>query len=295
MNEEKTIQRKALILTIALVLLVLLGLSGYYILHQQQTIQEIQEASELNKEMLQEQYNNLSLQYEEYTVQVKDDSLVAKLMSEKAKVRSLLEELKTVRATNAKRIGELQRELETLRKIMRNYVIQIDSLNAANQRLRTENQAQKEEISRVIQQATQLAQERTDLSKKVELAQKLSVSHLLVQGLNARGRVTKHISKMKQLQCSFDLDRNITAEPGIKKIYVRLYKPDDTLLIKPGQASFDFEGKQIPYSLTREVEYQGEPLPVVLYWNIDEFLPEGTYRVEIFSDGYIIGKGTFSL
>ena len=43
------------------------------------------------------------------------------------KVQRLLEELRTVKATDAARINELKKELATLRSVMRNYIIQIDS------------------------------------------------------------------------------------------------------------------------------------------------------------------------
>ena len=295
MNEDQARQRKALLIVGAIVLALLIGGGIYYIIHQQRTISEIREAGALDKEMLEQEFNELSLQYEGYKFNISNDSLIAKLSTEQAKVRSLMEELKTVKSTNARRISELRRELETLRKIMRSYVVQIDSLNAANQQLRTENKAQKEQISRVNQQKSQLEQERSALSKKVELAQKLSVSGISVRGLNSRGRTTKRIQNMKQLEITFSLDRNITAEPGMKEIYLRLYKPDDTLLTKPGSGTFTFEGGDVPYSISREVEYQGELVAVTLYWNVDEYLPEGSYRLEIFADGYLIGRAAFSL
>lgn len=295
MNEEKAIQKKALLLTAAIMPVLLIAGGIYYILQQQRTIEEIKEAGALDKEMLQQEYNELSLQYEGYKFSINNDSLIAKLSTEQAKVRSLMEELKVVKSTNAKRIAELRKELETLRKIMRNYVVQIDSLNTANQQLRDENKAQREQINRVNRQKVQLEQERTALSKKVELAQKLSISGIKVTGLNSRGRTAKRISAMKQLKFDFSIDRNITTEPGMKTVYLRIYKPDDTLLTKSGEGTFEFEGNQISYSIARQVEYQGESVSLTLYWDIDEYLTEGTYRVEAFADGYLIGRTTFTL
>lgn len=43
------------------------------------------------------------------------------------------------------------------------------------------------------------------------------------------------------------------------------------------------------------VEYDGEELPVTMYWNIEEFLSPGTYRVDIFADGNLIGRKSFTL
>lgn len=279
-----------------IVLLLLLGGGAYYIAHQNKQLSEMRQLGELEKELLAEEYNELSLQYEGYRFEVDNDSLAYQLASEQAKVQRLMEELQTVKSTNARRISELRKELETLRNVLRSYVIQIDSLNAANQQLRAENQQVKQEISRVSQERSQLRQQAERLTQQVELAAKLSVSGFSVRGLNSRGRETKRVHNMKQLEFRFQLDSNVTTEPGYKELYMRIIKPDDTLLSQPSSSgTMPFEGGQVPYSISRQVEYAGEALPVVMYWDIAEFLIDGAYRVEIFADGYVIGRYNFTL
>ena len=46
--------------------------------------------------------------------------------------------------------------------------------------------------------------------------------------------------------------------------------------------------------MKKAVEYNGEETPVTTYWNINEFLSEGTYRVSIFAEGNMIGSRSFS-
>lgn len=294
-REDRKRQRKALYIVGGAVVVILFIVGGYFIYNQQQTIQNITAQNEIDKQLLEEEYNELSMQYEGYKFTLENDSLIAKLSSEQAKVQRLMEELKTVKSTNAKRISELRRELETLRRIMRNYVVQIDSLNAANQALRQENSAVKEQISQVSSQRNQLQEEKTKLSKQVELAAKLSASGISVQKLNDRGRTTKRIRNMKQFAISFSIDKNVTAEPGIKTVYMRIYKPDDQLLTKPNGGTFEYEGGNVPYSIAKQIEYEGEPVSMTMYWDIEEFLEEGNYRIEIFADGYLIGRSSFTL
>ena len=126
-------------MAIVIVLLALVAV-GYVIYHQRQQMADMAEMFALEKEELSDEYAELSLQYEGYKFSVGNDSLVALLTTEQMKVQRLMEELRTVKATNTRRITELKKELETLRKIMRNYVIQIDSLNTKNGRLRNENE-----------------------------------------------------------------------------------------------------------------------------------------------------------
>jgi len=295
-EEDKQRKRKALLIVGISLLVLLLAGGGYYLVRQQRTINDMRELSALDKQMLQDQFDELNMQYEEFSFEISNDSIAKRLEQEQAKVQRLMEELKQVKSTDAAEISRLRRELDTLRKILKSYVIQIDSLNRANQALRTENKAQREEISRVTSQRRQLQEEKSDLSEKVQLAAKLSVSNFRVIGLNNRGRDTKRIKSMKQLQINFQVDRNVTAEPGMKMIYLRLSMPDGTLMQQAGQSgSMPFESGQVPYSVSRQIEYNGEPTQVSLYWDIQEYLPEGVYTAEVFSDGYKIGRFNFTL
>lgn len=287
-------KKKALLYTIlVIVVLVLIGF-GSHLIRQNSQLKVYQEQMELDREILEEEFNELSMQYEGYKFSVDNDSLVAKLETEQAKVQRLMEELKTVKSTNAKRIGELKRELESLRRIMRHYVAQIDSLNRANQALKDENIRVKDQISQVTTTAKRLEQEKTDLTEKVERASKLSVSYISVKLLDKRGRETKRVKKATQIEVLANIDRNVTAEVGIKSIYVRILKPDGDILTKH-DGSFPYEDGHLEYSMKRDIEYDGEPASITFYWDIEEYLLEGSYRADLFADGHLIGKKNFSL
>lgn len=264
--------------------------------HQQKQIADIQELTQLEKEMLQEEYNELALQYEGFRFEISNDSLARQLATEQAKVQRLMEELRTVKSTNAARIAELRRELETLRKVLKSYVIQIDSLNAANAELRQENQEVRRQITEVTTERQQLRAEKERLTEQVTLASRLSVSGFNARGLNSRGKKTGRIQQMRQLHFSFNLDSNVTAEPGYKDIYMRITTPEGMLLQQQGvSGTFPFEGTEVPYSITRQVEYEGEQVPMSMYWDIQEYLTEGYYEVELFADGFLIGRFSFNL
>jgi len=292
---EIQMKNKTLWIVIVVVLLAIIGIAAYYILHQQKQIDDMVVQMELQREELADEYNELSLQYEGYKFSVSNDSLVAKLEVEQMKVQRLMEELRTVKATNAKRIGELKRELETLKTIMRGYVQQIDSLNRLNQKLTQENK----EVTWKYQQATatvsQLTEEKAQLTERVSLASKLDASGIYVTGINKKNKSTGQISKMEQIAISFKINKNITAPTGDKVIYVRIKKPDDDVLVKSSDNVFQYENKEINYSAKRTIEYDGEEVSVSIYWKIEEFLSPGTYRVDIFADGNLIGSQSFKL
>ena len=224
-----------------------------------------------------------------------NDSLLNLLSTEQAKVQRLQEELRTVKATNTKEIARLKKELQTLRKIMRNYVVQIDSLNRANEQLKVEKNEAVKKYKQASSTATTLKKEKEKLTERVTLASRLDATVINVTPVNGRGKKAKVIKKMEQFVVDFRISKNITAPVGEKTIYVRIMKPDDDILLKSRADVFAFEGKEINYSMKKLVEYNGEELPVTMYWNIEEFLSPGTYRVDIFADGNLIGRKSFTL
>lgn len=290
MNNKKTLT----IIIISVLVLIIAG-AVFYIIQQKNQYNDLVMQSELYKEELEDQYNELSIQYEGYKIQINNDSLVAQLETEQLKVQRLQEELRTVKATDAKRINELKKELETLRTIMRGYVVQIDSLNRINKQLEEEKKQVTEKYQRATQTVSQLTQEKKQLTETVQIASKLDAGNIIVQGITNKNKPTDKIKKMDQIEVQFTINKNITAEPGEKTIYIRIQKPDDDILIKSPGDLFTFENKQINYSAKRTIEYTGEELRLSVYWKIEEFLLPGTYRVDIFADGNMIGRKSFKL
>ena len=131
-KETKEINKLSLLIMAVVILVLIIAGAGYYIYQQKQQMSDLVQAYDLDKESLEDEFNELSMQYEGYKFQVGNDSLMSLLSTEQAKVQRLMEELRTVKATNTKEIARLKKELETMRKIMRNYVAQIDSLNREN-------------------------------------------------------------------------------------------------------------------------------------------------------------------
>lgn len=295
---------------VLIVLALILALVGAFwvVLEQERTqfAQEKEELAQLQKEAIQEELDNLSDEYEqqynkltingrETSFTLANDSLISQLNSERAKVDRLLEELNHVKTSNAARIAQLSREVGTLRKVLKSYVVQIDSLHATNERLREENQAVKADYRRATNEVRELSTQRSELANKVSLAAKLDATAIQVLPLDKRGKTTKKIGRIQTLQIDFRVAKNITAEVGEKTFYARLMTPNDDLMLKPGAGHFTFEGRSIPYSMRRAVEYSGEETPVVMYWQVEEALQPGSYRLMLFEGGDLIGTHSFVL
>jgi DNA repair exonuclease SbcCD ATPase subunit len=268
---------------------------AYYIYTTHQRLAELTEQYEIEKEELEEEYSQLAIQYEGYKLNVNNDSLIDKLENERLKVQRLVEELKTVKATNARRINELKKELATVRAVLRSYVAQVDSLNRLNQQLQEENKEIHSKYQAERQTSTQLKKDKENLTQKVTLASKLDAVAISVEAQNKRGKQTNKINKAEKIKISFTIAKNVTAQVGDKDIYVRIMKPDGDPLVKNRNDLFRYEDREISYSIRRQIEYTGEEVGVTMYWTIEEYLSPGTYRVDIFADGNLIGKKEFAL
>ena len=282
----------SLVAALAIVSLLLVWMN----LQQKTEMKEMVELMEFEKEQLEDEYEELAIQFDGYqTPDIHNDSLVELLSQEKQRVQDLLEELRITKVTNARRIAELKKELATVRQVMVSYVHQIDSLDRTNKRLVAENQQVKQQYQEVARQAKQLEQERTQLAEVVSRASMLEINHFQMTPLNKRDRKTSIYNQIQKLQFDYTVGRNITNKPGMKTIYMRITRPDGEIMQKNINDVFRFENSDIAYSVSNDFEYAGEEISGSLYWLVEEILQIGWYNADFFVDGELIGSFPFQI
>lgn len=267
----------------------------YLLLSEKQTNKELIQEFQLEKEDLENEYTHFAQQYDELKLTVSNDSLATLLDQEQVKTQRLLEELRTVKSSNATEIRRLKNELSSLRKIMIGYINQIDSLNRLTAH-------QKEVIADVTQkynnasrQINNLSEEKKNLNKKVSLAAQLDATNIWVEARNKRDKTAKKVKDVVKFAIGFTIVKNITAETGERTIYIRITKPDNDVLTKNAANTFAYENRTLSYSIKKYIEYNGEEQVLTVFWNVEEFLYAGTYRIDIFADGTLIGSKKFTL
>lgn len=283
-----------LIVAGSLLILLLIGVT-ILLISEKQTNKELVMEFNLDKEDLENQYTDFARQYDELKLTISNDSLSVLLEQEQLKTQRLLEELRTVKSSNATEIRRLKKELASLRKVMIGYINQIDSLN----RLTAQ---QKEIIADVTQkynaasrQISNLSEEKKNLTKTVTLAAQLDATNISVQPTNKRGKTAKKVKDIVKFKINFSIVKNITAETGERTLYIRITKPDNDVLTKSPSNTFPYENRELVYSIKKYIEYNGEEQTVTVYWDVEEYLYAGTYRVDIFTDGTLIGSQSFNL
>ena len=240
------------------------------------------------------EYQNLALDYD--SLKTNNVVINEKLEQERERVSNLLEELKTVKATNAIKIRELRKELSTLRTVMTNFIVQIDSLNRRNEELTQENKSMRTEVNKIQDSYKVLEKQKETLAAKVEIASQLETANLNATGLTSGDKMTDRVNRSAKIRVCFDLLKNVSATVGEKLIYIRISRPDGALLMHSINDQFKYEDRPINFSAKRSVEYGGETINVCIFYNVDEGeLMSGDYQAEIFADGSLIGSTTFRL
>ena len=288
--------KKSVAITIIILLVLALGTLAFFMFRQHSEMTEMIEQMEFEKEQLEDEYEDLAIQFDGYQeLDIKNDSLQDLLSREQQRVQDLLEELRVTRATNARRIAELKKELATVRAVMVEYVHQIDSLNRTNEKLTQENKQLSRQYHEVSSQAQQLEEEKTQLTEVVKRASMLEISSFTLTPLNKRDRKTRVVGQMEKFQIDYTIAKNITCDPGYKTMYLRVVNPHGDLLNESRGYKFFFESQDIACSAFQEFEYTGEEYSGTLYVALAGEPVQGFYNADFFIDGNMIGSFPFEI
>ena len=246
----------------------------------------------MEKAEIQEELNGMIANYD--SLKTTNDTLSQELFVAQTKVKDLLLEVGQIKKASYEQINRYRQEVTSLRAIMKNFVFQIDSLNKRNEMLMRENSQVKQDFAQIENQKEQLEKEKEQLQEKVSRAAMLEANGLFATGINKRGKDENSVRRAEQIKISLTLSKNVTTKRGNKTIYVRIQRPDQVLLIKSKTDVFKFEDLTIPFSASREVTYEGQELPVNIFWDNTNETPFeiGQYTIDVFVDGFNIGTTT---
>ncbi|MEI6124514.1 MAG: hypothetical protein WCQ95_12890 [Bacteroidota bacterium] len=212
-------------------------------------------------------------------------------------IRAQADEIQKLIESNAGK-RQIQKKLDYLRGITQDYVAQIDKLLKENENLKTEVKGMAENIKAEQDKNQVLAKDKDALNEKITNAAVLQAYSVSVTGIRLKQagkkeEVVDKASRVEKIKIGFTLVKNALVEPGLKTVYVRIARPDNSIL--NDGASFDYGGKQIMYSLMQGVYYKGSSINVTLYYEKSDRIVAGTYSVAVFMDGKEIGQGQLTL
>ncbi len=235
---------------------------------------------------LQDDYATLSSDY---------DTINYQLDSSREEVSQLIERIKSTEATNRSKMRQYEKELGTLRSIMRSYIVQIDSLNTLNIKLTADAAAARKDAAASKRKSEELSKEIKDLSGQVATGSVIKGRGLTLYAYNGSDKLTDRSSRVVRLMASLSLVENDLAEKGPTKVYIRVKGPDGIILTSGGQKSFDYNGEMMVLTASREVDYQGNEVELSIYVNGIEDYTKGIYTVEAFTNVNQLGKAELLL
>ena len=217
------------------------------------------------------------------------------LAVEKEKVGQLIERLQKTEATNRAKIRQYEKELGTLRSIMKGYIRQIDSLNTLNISLRQEASEARREAQESKRQYEDLRTTTDQLSAKASAGAVVKGRGFNLVAINESNKVTDRSSRARKLRACLSLIENSIAERGWRTVYIRVKGPDDILMTDDSGKVFTCGGEQMIYSASREVDYQGEEVEICLYFAASQGFEKGKYTVDIYTDETKLGSAEMIL
>ena len=295
-------KRKIIITIIIAVAIAALGVLGVQFVRlsqenekQQEDLKAAEELLDMEKRQAQEDLLSMQAEINEFSaMNIGNDSLIAQIEEQKQKIQLLIDELNTVKATDAKKIQELKDELSVVRTVLYDYIRKVDSLNRVNSALRNENSQMKQQVEETTTKNEQLTKDKQQLTEVVTRAAMIDVDILSVETLNKRGNVTNRLGKIQRIAVNILIGKNVTTQVGYKTIYMRILSPSHECLNK-GNTEFKYEGNYIAYSMKKDIEYKGEKQQQILYYDVTETLMPGTYKVDVFIDGAALASTTFNI
>lgn len=279
---------KVTVIILSVVAVVLAGVFAYVWVDRQKMIDDLTiDKQNLTNELieLQGEYSQLSSD---------NDSLNVQLDREREKVDQLLERIKQTDAANRSKIRQYEKELGTLRSIMKHYIFQIDSLNTLNIALRKDAELARAEAAKSAERYQELSKTTDEYAKLVEQGSEIKGRGINIVGINASNKETDRSSRIKKLRTCLSLIENSIAPKGPMRVYIRVKGPDGILMTSDQQRIFEMNGEQLVYSESREVDYQGAEVEVCIYFASEQFT-KGVYTVEAYTSSGLLGTGDILL
>ena len=275
---------KTIMTILAAVAAVLALVLGYMLYQRSVLVGDLEnEKAELAQQMadLQHDFSTLSSDYE---------SINHQLDTSREQVAMLIEKLNKTEATNRAKIRQYEKELGTLRTIMKGYISQIDSLNTLNKQLTADAAAARREAAESRRANEELTQQVVNLSSQVSAGKILKARAISLVGHYSNDKAGDRHSRVRYMVANLTLVENTLADHGPVRIYVRVKDPEGTLLMNSESTEFTVGGQTLQATASREVDYEGNEVDMTIYINDTGEFVKGVYTLEVYSEKSIMGR-----
>lgn len=295
---------------LGVLILALLGSWAYFFIDknkvkEKDAQQENQIAVTTNeKDQLQKELEDAAMRYDVLkTSSAKKDSLITAKDQEIEAKKKRIQELLTKANASKQELSEARRLIAELNSDIGTYKRQIEVLEGQKIQLTNEKNAvtaERDVARRQYDSTTVVVKEKENI---IDIGSTLHASAFNVVPINEKSggkeKETTTAKRVDKLRISFDLDENRITQSGNKDLYIIVYGPDGQPISFADAGSGTFstrEGAQKTFTKKMNVNYsQGEKQNVSFEWKQPNGFGIGTYKVEVYNNGFKIGQGTKDL
>jgi myosin heavy subunit len=216
---------------------------------------------------------------------------------EKAKAE-VMAELKRSNTRNSKAIKELKDRLEGYEELLKLKDDEIDKLKSVNKELYTENRTLKTKQNVLNDSLNRVTKNKDELATKVAIASQLKAENIAMVSVNGKGKEKESPFRKKQLEkikVEFTIAENKVAPIEGKKILIRVIDENGQPIFDTtkGSGTFMLEGREEFYTAAQEILFDNTQQQLAFVYDKGSEYTAGTYKVEIYTDGYLMGTTQF--
>lgn len=247
---------------------------------------------------LKQDFKNMLATYD--ALIAKDKSKADSLNIQKQKIQSLINELNSNKRMSAAQIMRLQRDNESLRRILKGYVNKIDSLNTLNLKLTSVLDETNIKLTTTTTERDQYKADAEQSKEQVRKGARLQAYGFTTVGLRMKlnnvTEETNKANKVVQIKSSFTISDNPLTSSGRKMVYMQVMNPDGKIMQSRSSNVVQTEIGSVAYSDKKEIDYQNQRIDLSIFYDLKgEEAIKGNYKVKIFCDGNVIGTDSFTL
>ncbi|MBI1315440.1 hypothetical protein GC167_01075 [bacterium] len=281
-------------LILILLLLLAVAVLGWFYANSRKD----QEILEKGKEQLVAELRDLMGQYDQ--LELANDSLIDIAEAERAKLNAAIDSIMSLRSGDLKKLDQYKNQVYQLKVENKKLMGRLDSMSTRISSLEKEVEVVTESLQQEKARGQSLDKDNQVLRQEVAKGSTLTASGIKAGAIkrwkSGKETDTEKSRRADEIRVCFTLNKNVLAPKGERTIFMRVITPVNTVVSIPdgAQNSFDANGSPLLYSTKKVVWFENEAQEICMYVSRDDF-EDGTYSVELFTEGYSLGTASFTL
>jgi cell division protein ZapB len=303
MNEqtpEKQSSRKILLTIFIIVLIALNGVLLYLNIKNRDentVLTQQKKETQANLDLTEAKLDSISNELDVRIAEVqKLGGDVEALSQAKEQLEKDKKQLKNANVAERRRLNE---KIKGYEELLVSKDEEISKLKMERDELYQETSQLKTKNVRLADSINMIDKEKRQLAEKVTIASALKAENLEISAINERGKERDkgeyRAKQIDRIKIAFNLGENNVAKVETKNIYMRLIEPDGAAVfdMATGGGTFELEGQETYFTAKQEILFDNTRQPVSFVFNKGTPYKIGKHIVELYSDGFKIGQGSF--